>query len=306
MPTLQVAEENCNYPCIGDVNQYCGGNGVGSGAGGAYISLFGFNATGGIPGDGATTSTGSPTSTPTGPQIKQTVGAWTRQGCYTEATTDRALSLKSYFDDAMTLESCAAFCQGFGFTMFGTEYSRECYCGDSTNDGSILAANQDDCNMVCGGDDSEYCGGPNRLDLYKIGAADSSSTSSTLTSPALTTPSPTGPIINPGDANYGYYACVAEPSTGRVLPMLIDDNDQMTVDRCLSVCTSLGNKYCGIEYGRECWGGDTLNLAGDTGATPGRNVTDSQCSFLCPGQSSEYCGADLRLTMYSLRNITGQ
>jgi hypothetical protein len=38
IPSLEVEEANCNFPCSGDVNQVCGGNGVD--AAGAYISLF--------------------------------------------------------------------------------------------------------------------------------------------------------------------------------------------------------------------------------------------------------------------------
>lgn len=44
-------------------------------------------------------------------------------GCYTEATTRRALSDKSYFDDQLTLELCQTACQGYNY--FGVEYGRE-------------------------------------------------------------------------------------------------------------------------------------------------------------------------------------
>jgi hypothetical protein len=44
-------------------------------------------------------------------------------GCYTEATSTRAFSDKVYYDDAMTIEKCAAACSGY--TWFGAEYGRE-------------------------------------------------------------------------------------------------------------------------------------------------------------------------------------
>jgi hypothetical protein len=45
-------------------------------------------------------------------------------GCYTEATTGRALATKSYSDPIwMTVESCLAFCSGF--TYAGVEYGQE-------------------------------------------------------------------------------------------------------------------------------------------------------------------------------------
>jgi hypothetical protein len=57
--------------------------------------------------------------------IKPTVGAYTFLGCWTEATSMRALSGSSYYDYlAMTLEKCAGDC--VGYTYFGVEYGGEC------------------------------------------------------------------------------------------------------------------------------------------------------------------------------------
>jgi len=89
----------------------------------------GISTTGTIASGTATssTTTGSATrssASPTGPQISQTVGNYTFQGCWTEATTGRALASKTYANDSMTLESCSEFCTGY--TMFGVEYGREC------------------------------------------------------------------------------------------------------------------------------------------------------------------------------------
>jgi hypothetical protein len=57
--------------------------------------------------------------------IKQTVGAYSFQGCYTEATGQRALTGLSFYDyPAMTLEECAGVCSGFLY--WGVEYGGEC------------------------------------------------------------------------------------------------------------------------------------------------------------------------------------
>jgi hypothetical protein len=108
----------------------------------------------------------STSPTPTGPSIRHTVGPYTFQGCYTEATIGRALSSKTYASDTMTLETCAAFCTEFQW--FGVEYRRECYCGNAPNTGSILAANQGDCNLLCIGDPTTFCGAGVRLQMYKL------------------------------------------------------------------------------------------------------------------------------------------
>jgi hypothetical protein len=57
--------------------------------------------------------------------VKPNVGAYTFQGCYTEATGQRALSSASYYDyTAMTLEECASDCSAYDY--FGVEYGGEC------------------------------------------------------------------------------------------------------------------------------------------------------------------------------------
>jgi len=108
-----------------------------------------------------------------------------------------------------------------------------------------------------------------------------------------------GPVISTGNKNFTYYACVAEPSSGRLLPSVIADTDTMSIETCLAQCYAY--RFAGVEYGSECWCGDTLNLAGDGVATttPGQNVTSSECEFTCPGNATEFCGAGLRMSLYS-------
>lgn len=200
----KVDDANCNFYCAGAINQICGGNGQGAGAGGSYMSMFAdslqwngnwtrpsppgpggplrlnvYRLRGSAPGTSSTTSsswetstgsatTGSPsTSTPTGPVVNETVGKYKFQGCWTEATDSRALTGSTFADDMMTLESCATFCNAF--TYVGTEYGRECYCGNDLKDGSVRAENQNDCCFPCAGDKSEYCGAGVRIELYKLG-----------------------------------------------------------------------------------------------------------------------------------------
>ena len=56
---------------------------------------------------------------------KQTVGAYTFQGCYTEGTGVRALSSASYYNyTGMYIEQCLADCTGYNY--FGVEYGGEC------------------------------------------------------------------------------------------------------------------------------------------------------------------------------------
>lgn len=78
-----------------------------------------------------TASSGTPITTnavPTGPANLDSVGPYVYLGCYTEGTSARALAAKAIADDAMTIETCEAYCASFtpAYTYFGTEYGREC------------------------------------------------------------------------------------------------------------------------------------------------------------------------------------
>ncbi|KAI9047901.1 hypothetical protein LZ554_007703 [Drepanopeziza brunnea f. sp. 'monogermtubi'] len=101
-------------------------------------------------------------------------------GCYTEAD-NRALAGASFPDDSNTVEKCAANCARFKYA--GVEYGRECYCSDTLKSGST-AASENECNMACGGNSLELCGGSVRLNVY-IREEDWSSPS--VTSPATLT-----------------------------------------------------------------------------------------------------------------------
>jgi hypothetical protein len=223
----------------------------------------------------------------------------------------------------MTLEMCASSCSAF--TYWGVEYGGECYCGNTLDATSVLAANQEECSFTCPGDQYEYCGAGNRLAMYKltsvsssVGSSDStpildnnvvvatdtvpsafasilqtstSSSPSSSTSPQIasyTRP----PVPSNGNANFTYYSCISEPTAGRLLPSQIENNGtHMTIEKCLSDCWMY--QYAGVEYGRECWCGNSLNLA--AGAM---NVTDEKCGFTCPGNGSEYCGSGGHLSLF--------
>jgi len=114
-----------------------------------------------------TSTTTTTTSTSTTTTTTMTCSTVTNLGCYTEASTGRALSGASFSSASMmSVEACQAFCSGYKY--FGLEYSQECYCGQSLASTSVPAP-ASDCNMACSGNSAEICGGPNRLSLYSCG-----------------------------------------------------------------------------------------------------------------------------------------
>ncbi|KAH8895106.1 WSC-domain-containing protein [Thozetella sp. PMI_491] len=133
---------DCGIPCSGDSTEKCGGN--------VRLNLY-YNPD------------------KTGPGAPAKVGAYEYFGCATDTlprTLDGGASTSS---DSMSLDMCESFCGGLGFTFFGTEYGRECYCGNELRDESQLV-DDGECNQMCDGDNSQLCGQSDRLTIYKLSA----------------------------------------------------------------------------------------------------------------------------------------
>lgn len=169
----------------------------------------------------------------------------------------------------MTLESCAAFCASFPY--FGVEYGRECFCGsDPVAAGGVLAASVSQCNMPCAGNGTEICGAGNRLSVYYD-------------------PAKNGPSTGGGNLGSTKKGCYTETTAGRTLAAKGFGDDNMTLQMCAMSCA--GYKYWGVEYGRECFCGNTIQPLAEL-------VSDSECNMLCVGDDSEFCGAGNRVMIY--------
>lgn len=104
---------------------------------------------------------------------------------------------------------------------------RECYCGNTLDATSTIRA-LSDCNMPCGGNNTETCGAGNRISLYQN--------------------SKFSPPVNPSIAGYDYKGCYSEGSGGRALGDGATASDTLTVESCAAFCN--GSKFFGVEYGR--------------------------------------------------------
>ncbi|KAL8372288.1 hypothetical protein RB595_001870 [Gaeumannomyces hyphopodioides] len=130
-------------------------------------------------------------------------------------------------------------------------------------------------------------------------SSSTSSTSSTSTTSSTTPSTTVTPPLYPGNSNFSYYGCVSEPSSGRLFSKQVINLADMTQDKCLRACWMF--KFAGIEYGRECWCGDEVNFKGNGGTgNPGANISESLCSFNCPGDATgkSKCGAGLRMNLF--------
>ena len=288
----QVADQGfCTFSCTGDANDACGGAG-------GYVSIY-YDSTRYTPGtDDSTGPTG-------GPVTVNSTGNYNYAGCFSEATNGRALSSLSPRAPAngFSIELCEAACQGYQY--FGMEYANECYCGNSLGAGSVNQASTDPntngCSMICAGNATEYCGGPDRLDLYQINGSAPIPTQTSGTSAPTAGPSATGgPIVEQIAGNYVYLGCYEDNVNGiRALSALENPESGAlnTPDVCATAC--VGFQYMGVEYSGECYCDDVI-YGNNTVAPGGNDPTANGCDMTCSGNSSEYCGGPNRLNMYIL------
>lgn len=241
-------------PCGGNPAQFCGA--------GSRLELY------------STTATQPPT--PTGTLIhKPTVSPYSLVGCWTEGVNARALDKTSTIAANMTNEACAKFCKDYRY--FGTEYGSECYCGTHLADSSKTAPLAE-CNMPCGGDQFQYCGASNRLELYMnkdiVGGE---------------------PEQPPAIGNFTLLGCQTEGNATRALADASIASENMSNTACANYCKDY--QYFGTEYGRECYCGNVL-------AKSSLVAPASECKMLCAGTPLEYCGGSSRLSMYKKKATT--
>lgn len=307
-----LTSSGCSMTCGGNSNEYCGGPN--------RLNLYKIDpakltsalTTSSMSISPISFTTTRSSKTVTGPVAVPTASSFNYQGCYTEGTSARALSALSTASGDMTVEKCATFCSGYSY--MGTEYSSECYCGNSIGDGAVLTSSG--CLMACAGNQDEYCGGPNRLSFYKASSSSSAAAASDGTTKVSSTsgpslsitstaaqqvtssnvasipplPSTTAPSIVQSNANFTYTACYID-SGPRTLSKLILANDRMNVETCLQACSEYN--YVGLEYGRECWCDNVLLSS----ASP--SADERECNMPCAGSSLEICGNGNRLSLYT-------
>ncbi|KAE8454102.1 hypothetical protein EG329_005025 [Mollisiaceae sp. DMI_Dod_QoI] len=103
-------------------------------------------------------------TTPSTPVSTSISGVYTYAGCFTEGIDQRALQGAFFPNDANTIAMCTQECYPYKYA--GSEYGRECWCGDSFQGGATLVSD-DQCWMPCAGDAGEICGGSLLLSVYE-------------------------------------------------------------------------------------------------------------------------------------------
>ncbi|KAF8221257.1 WSC-domain-containing protein [Tricholoma matsutake] len=197
-------------------------------------------------------------------------GTWTSKGCYTDISPSRTLAASSYSDATfMTIETCQAFCNHGGYHYAGVEYGRECYCDYAIqNPGSPTSPTE--CNILCAGSALELCGSSNRINIYFDGTAD--------------------PVIPTLVGAWSYHGCYTDTTNERTLLRRFDVTGGVTAQTCTATCKKNGYILAGLEYGNECWCGNSLFSTTEAPAT--------DCHMTCTSDHNQFCGGPFRLTLY--------
>jgi hypothetical protein len=211
---------------------------------------------------------------------------------------------------ALTVEKCTTACRSASFNYAGVEYGGECCkdfssifavdefangfraldCGNAISNGGAPATSG--CDMVCNGNSTEYCGGPNRLNLY--GREGTGTTALSSSTPTATTSASSSAVATATGLPEGWSSkgCWVDNANGRILINQQPDDPQLTVSSCTRKCLGLGYSVAGLEYSTQCFCDNFLRNGAE-------QAPDSDCGMSCGGNANEKCGGPNRMNLYS-------
>lgn len=212
-------------------------------------------------------------------------------GCFNDTTGGtRALDGKHTSTGSMDVPTCQTYCNSHGYRLSGVEYGNECYCGNTIANSANtehLIGGFDRCTWLCIGTvarengTQEVCGGYAAISIYNN------------TDPSF------GGTLQPYPSNY--FGCASDASSTRALQGASTSGSGMTVDVCAAFAqkgnSGAGYKYFGVEYGSECYVGNTL-MPSVTILTETSNPPSSSCNMECSGKNSQVCGGPGLLSLY--------
>lgn len=107
----------------------------------------------------------------------------------------------------------------------------------------------------------------------------------------------TPPVVNTKvyASSMTYQGCWTDqaPVTVQALPTMLYSNVSNTIDLCTTSCAGEGFTIAGLKNGADCWCGNALESASAV------LTVDSVCRVACPGDTTQICGAEGRLSVFS-------
>ncbi|KAG6836636.1 hypothetical protein H0H93_005663 [Arthromyces matolae] len=193
---------------------------------------------------------------PPPPNTSTKIGNWTSLGCYTDnvAGLGRSLAVGMQVVNN-TNEVCTTACFNAGYPLSGTEYSEAWLiihgldCGNTIANGGVAAAAAD-CSMLCLGNSEEFCGGPNRLNVYNYTGTNlpPQNPGNGGNNGGNGGPTTVFPVTSGLPGNFSYAGCYVDNAFGRILIADTPGNPNNTIQSCINACVSLNYTVAGSEY----------------------------------------------------------
>jgi hypothetical protein len=241
---------------------------------------------------------------------------WIAQGCYVDSVQARGLSYgANVASNTMTNAKCRDACFSAGYILAGTEYAGECFCDNMLRNGGGPAPDGNvGCNVACNGNQTEMCGGSNRLTLFRYytgqeipssssaaasSIASSSGIASSKSSIPLSSTAPSSarssapPVATGLPGNFTYKGCYVDGPGYRIMNNQQPDDNAMTIASCSNKCFAAGYSIAGMEYSSQCFCDNVIRMGGSPASS------DSECNMPCAGNANQKCGAGSRLSIYS-------
>lgn len=131
---------------------------------------------------GATTEIGPPETFSTDVSSR----GWSYLGCSMDDLDNRTFPIRGA-NSTMTNEMCIDFCISQGANYAGTQYGKECYCGNSAPPADRIGFAK--CAMPCAGDPAQTCGDSKKLSVYTKDVSSAASSSEATTAATSSFPS---------------------------------------------------------------------------------------------------------------------
>lgn len=112
---------------------------------------------------------------------------WEARGCFTDKEAPNRALAEHHTDTSLTTSGCIKSCAASGYTLAGTQFGKECWCGNTLNTtGGAGKSTSDGCDMPCAGDASQVCGGNYHINVFGTSSGSSTSTTKAATKTSST------------------------------------------------------------------------------------------------------------------------
>ncbi|XP_052233558.1 uncharacterized protein LOC127846389 isoform X3 [Dreissena polymorpha] len=219
-------------------------------------------------------------------------------GCYQDSKENRVLADYDYHSNSNSPTECSNNCRNYKF--FGVEAWSHCLCGNTIN--SATQVPESECTRICPGETSKRCGDHWRINLYRHWGCPLGSYSVKCSKQCHCRVSScddvTGACGNGGckdgwkgiacNESMIYMGCYQDSGGNQVLADYDYHSNSNSPTECSNNCRNY--KFFGVEAWSHCLCGNTINSA--------TQVPESECTRLCPGETSKRCGDHWRINLY--------